>query len=401
MALDGVVISNLVHELNSTIANCRISKIAQPESDELLLTCKGNGNTYKLAISASASLPFVYLTNVNKTSPLTAPTFCMVLRKHIANGRITKIYQPHLERIINIEIEHLDEMGDLCHKVLIIELMGKHSNIIFCHQDGTIIDSIKRVPASVSSIREVLPGRTYFIPETQNDKVNPTVATVDTIKEIISSKPLNITKAIYTSFVGISPLVASEIAYRADVDGDMPVASLTEEQLLHLANNFKWMMDDIKENKYRPCIVRNGNEPIEFCSFSLSQYQDYSVSDYDSISQVLEVYYAEKNIYTRRRQKSVDLRRIVNTALERNQKKYVLQQKQLKDSEKREKYKVYGELINTYGYSLEEGAKILEAPNYYDNNNIVKIPLDPNKTALENAQKYFDKYGKLKRTAEA
>lgn len=401
MALDGVVISNLVHELNSTILNCKISKIAQPESDELLLTCKGNGATYKLAVSASASLPFVYLTDTNKTSPLTAPTFCMVLRKHIANGRITKIYQPHLERIINFEIEHLDEMGDLCHKVLIVELMGKHSNIIFCHQDGTIIDSIKRVPASVSSVREVLPGRTYFIPETQNDKINPTVANESTIMDTISSKPLSITKAIYTSFVGISPLVASEIAFRASIDGDQPVASLNQEQLLHLTNNFKWMMDDINESKFKPCIVRRGNEPIEFCAFELTQYKDYDVKIYDSISEVLEVYYAEKNIYTRIRQKSVDLRRIVNTALERNQKKYVLQQKQLKDSEKREKYKVYGELINTYGYNLTEGSKVLEAPNYYDNNNIIKIPLDPTKSAQENSQKYFDKYGKLKRTAEA
>ena len=147
MALDGVVISNLVFELNNTILNSKISKIAQPESDELLLTCKGNAGSFRLALSASASLPFVYLTDENKPSPMTAPTFCMVLRKHIANGRITKIYQPHMERIIDIEVEHLNEMGDLCHKVLIIELMGKHSNIIFFDEDGTIIDSIKRVPA--------------------------------------------------------------------------------------------------------------------------------------------------------------------------------------------------------------------------------------------------------------
>ena len=143
MALDGIVISNLVYELNQTILNAKISKIAQPENDELLLTCKGSNGQYRLAMSASASLPFVYLTSENKPSPMTAPTFCMVLRKHIANGRITRIYQPHMERIIHFEIEHLNEMGDLCKKSLIIELMGKHSNIIFCKDDGTIIDSIK------------------------------------------------------------------------------------------------------------------------------------------------------------------------------------------------------------------------------------------------------------------
>ena len=167
MAFDGIVIASLVHELNQTVLNSKISKIAQPENDELLLTCKGSNGQFRVAISASASLPFLYLTDENKPSPLTAPTFCMVLRKHIANGRITRIYQPHMERIINMEIEHLNEMGDLCHKTLIIELMGKHSNIIFCDDKGMIIDSIKHVSSAVSSLREVLPGKDYFIPATQ------------------------------------------------------------------------------------------------------------------------------------------------------------------------------------------------------------------------------------------
>ena len=140
MAFDGLVISNLVYELNQTILNAKISKIAQPENDELLFTLKGSNGQFRLAMSASASLPFLYLTETNKPSPLTAPNFCMLLRKHIANGRIIKIYQPHMERIIHFDIEHLDEMGDLCQKTLIVELMGKHSNIIFCSSDGTIIE---------------------------------------------------------------------------------------------------------------------------------------------------------------------------------------------------------------------------------------------------------------------
>lgn len=173
MAFDGLVISNLVYELNQTILNAKISKIAQPENDELLFTLKGSNGQFRLAMSASASLPFLYLTETNKPSPLTAPNFCMLLRKHIANGRIIKIYQPHMERIIHFDIEHLDEMGDLCQKTLIVELMGKHSNIIFCSSDGTIIDSIKHVSSMMSSVREVLPGRAYCIPATQEDKLNP------------------------------------------------------------------------------------------------------------------------------------------------------------------------------------------------------------------------------------
>ncbi len=401
MALDGIVISNIVAELNSTIHNARISKIAQPEADELLLTLKGNQGSYRLAMSASASLPFIYLTDNNKPSPLTAPTFCMVLRKHIANGRITRIYQPHMERIINFEIEHLNEMGDLCQKTLIIELMGKHSNIIFTDADGTIIDSIKRIPASLSSVREVLPGRQYTIPATQEDKYDPLAVDAAGFTDIVSQKPLSVSKAIYSSFSGISPLVACEIAHRAGLDADSPVAAYSSDELLHLASNFIWMMDDIKSGNFTPNIVRDGSEPKEFSSVELTQYNDLSVTKYNSISQVLELYYSERNIYTRIRQKSSDLRKHVNTLLERNQKKYVLQMKQLKDSEKREKYKVYGELINAFGYGLTPDDKVLEAANYYDDNKIIKIPIDNTKTPAENAQKYFDKYGKMKRTAEA
>lgn len=401
MALDGIVISNIVAELNSTILNSKISKIAEPEADELLLTLKGPNGSFRLSMSASASLPFIYLTPTNKVSPLTAPTFCMVLRKHIANGRITKIYQPGMERIINFEIEHLNEMGDLCHKVLIIELMGKYSNIIFTDSDGTIIDSAKRIPASVSSVREVLPGRAYTIPATQEDKYNPLTVDSKQFVDIISAKPLTVSKAIYSSFSGISPLVANELAHRAGLDADSPVAAYSHDELLHLGSNFTWMMEDIKNNRFTPNIVRDGNEPKEFSSIELTQYSDLTVTKYESISEVLELYYSERNTYTRIRQKSADLRKHVNTLLERNQKKYSLQMKQLKDSEKREKYKVYGELINAFGYGLTPDDKFLEAANYYDDNKIIKIPIDNTKTPAENAQKYFDKYGKMKRTAEA
>ena len=401
MALDGIVISNIVAELNSTILNSKISKIAEPEADELLLTLKGPNGSFRLSMSASASLPFIYLTPTNKVSPLTAPTFCMVLRKHIANGRITKIYQPGMERIINFEIEHLNEMGDLCHKVLIIELMGKYSNIIFTDSDGTIIDSAKRIPASVSSVREVLPGRAYTIPATQEDKYNPLTVDSKQFVDIISVKPLTVSKAIYSSFSGISPLAANELAHRAGLDADAPVAAYSHDELLHLGSNFTWMMEDIKNNRFTPNIVRDGNEPKEFSSIELTQYSDLTVTKYESISEVLELYYSERNTYTRIRQKSADLRKHVNTLLERNQKKYSLQMKQLKDSEKREKYKVYGELINAFGYGLTPDDKFLEAANYYDDNKIIKIPIDNTKTPAENAQKYFDKYGKMKRTAEA
>ena len=399
MAFDGIVVANLVCELNKTILNSKISKIAQPETDELLFTLKGQNGQFRLAMSASASLPFLYLTKQNKPSPLTAPNFCMVLRKHIANGRIIGITQPDLERIIQFEIEHLDELGDLCHKKLIIELMGKHSNIIFCKEDGTIIDSIKHVSAQISSVREVLPGRMYFIPDTTHKK-NPLTVSQEDFLQTVCEKPEPIAKAIYTSYTGISPSIANEICFRAGVDGDFSMSSLHEDEKLHLFHNFDWFMTDIKEEHFSPNIMYKGKEPVEFASLPYTSYEEYTVTNYDSISEVLETYYASRNIYTRIRQKSSDLRRIVTTALERNRKKFLLQQKQLKDTEKREKYRIYGELLNTYGYHLESGAKKLEALNYYTNE-MITIPLDDQLSASENAKKYFDRYGKLKRTYEA
>ncbi len=399
MAFDGIVIASLVKELNDTIQNGRISKIAQPEKDELLLTIKCAKSQVRLVLSASASLPLVYLTDQNKPSPMTAPNFCMLLRKHIANGKITRIFQPHMERIIHFEIEHLDDLGDLCHKQLIVEIMGKHSNIIFCDENGKIIDSIKHISAQVSSVREVLPGREYFITETQH-KYNPLEASQASFLATACEKPFPAAKAIYSTFTGLSPTIASEICFRASVDGERPIAALSEEERLHLYHHFAWMMEDVAEGKFTPNIIRRQKEPIEFSALELKQYGDYEADAYPSISAVLETFFAARSSYTRIRQKSADLRKIVSTVLDRSRKKYDLQQKQLKDTEKRDKYKVYGELIHTYGYGLTEGAKKLEALDYYTNK-MISIPLDPQLSPQENAKKYFDRYGKLKRTYEA
>lgn len=399
MAFDGIVVANLVHELKSELLNGRIAKIAQPEADELLLTIKSPSGQRRLYLSASASLPLIYLTENNKPSPMTAPNFCMLLRKHIANGRIVDIYQPKLERIIHFTIEHLNELGDLCRKELIVEIMGKHSNLIFCTEDGTIIDSIKHVSAQMSSVREVLPGRTYFIPDTM-EKADPLSVTPEEFTAVLQQKPLPLTKAIYTSFTGISPVTAEEICFIAGIDSSLPPKELSDDIMQHLYNQFTLYFTNVKEGAFRPAIYYLGKEPKEFASLPLTHFTEYRRVEFDKISNVLETYYAAKNTITRIRQKSSDLRHILQTALERNRKKYDLQIKQLKDTENQDKYKIYGELLHVYGYNLEEGAKTLEAFNYYTNE-MIQIPLDPMLSPQENAKKYFNKYNKQKRTYEA
>ena len=406
MALDGITIHSLVDELNRKLNGGRLLKIAQPEPDELQLTVRVEKEQYKVLVSAAASLPLMYITESSKTSPLTAPNFCMLLRKHLNNAKIVDIYQPGLERIINIKVEHYNEMGDLCHKLIIIELMGKHSNIILTDMDGKIVDSIKHISGLVSSIREVLPGRTYFIPDTVG-KLDPLTTSREAFMAKINDQPMPISKAIYCTYTGISPIVATEVCYRANIDGDKPANVLSSDELDSVWSSFDDIMTCVKLNKFQPNIIYEGTavdgRPKEFAPFTLSIYNDNShETEYmDSISTVLEHFYATKSVVTRIRQKSSDLRRIVQTALEKDYKKYDLQLKQLKDTEKRDKYKVYGELITAFGYSLEPGATELKAQNYYDENREITIPLDKDLTPMENANRYYDKYGKLKRTAEA
>ena len=399
MAFDGVVIANVVHDMNRLLTGGRIYKIYQPEPDELLLVIKNQRENHRLLISAGASLPLIYFTSSNKANPLTAPNFCMLLRKHISNGRILKVDQPGMERIVEMTIEHLNELGDICRKKLIIEIMGKHSNIIFVDESGIIIDSIKHISAQISSVREVLPGRNYQTPPGQG-KISLLTLTADWMNQVLLKKASSVQKAIYGSLSGISPLLANELCYRAGIDGNAAVASLSENDQASLYGELVRLKTLIESGDFHPNIVYQGKEPREFASVELSMFPDLEARSFPNISMVLETFYAERELVTRVRQRSSDLRRVVQNALERTAKKYDLQLKQLKDTEKRDKYKVYGELLHTYGYDIKPGQKSLKCINYYDNQELT-IPLDPTLDPMANAKKYFDRYGKLKRTYEA
>lgn len=415
MALDGIAISGIVSELSAKLTGGRIYKIYQPEPDEICLVIKnrttGGGSTERLVLSADASLPLMYVTERIKENPAIAPGFCMLLRKHIGNGRITGIVQPGFERIVEFTVEHLDEMGDLCTKRLIVELMGKHSNIIFADADGVIIDSIKHISHQVSSVREVLPGRQYVFPPSQ-DKRNPLEIDVNFFMNHVLMRPVSVSKAIYTSLTGISPVMANELAYRAGVDAGMSTASLSMADRERLYQEFDRMRRDILDENYAPCIAYEGYKPKEFGAVQLSMYGQPGDSEhlpdgafcglklFSSMSAVIEEYYSGKSVATRMKQRSADLRKIVANAIERTAKKYDLQHAQLKDTEKRDKYRIYGELITAYGYTVQPGARELICENYYDGQETT-IPLDPELSAMENGKRYFAKYNKLKRTYEA
>ena len=413
MAFDGITTACLCKELSDRLTGARIYKIAQTDRDELVLTLKPSaergGGQCRLYLSADASLPLAYFTSKQRQAPLQAPAFCMLLRKHLQNGRILSVTQPGLERILRFTVEHLDEMGDLCRHTLVIELMGKHSNIIFLDDREQIVDSIKHISAMVSSVREVLPGRPYFVPDTRG-KRDPLTESEERFDALLRTQQVAPARLLMSTYTGISTQMAEELCQRAHLSNDRSASSMTPQDRESLWHEFHTLMQDVREGRFAPGIYykkeENGRRgaPVEYSAVSMRIYSDFPERfeevRFSSMSELLETFYAQKNEVTRIRQKSVDLRRIVQTILERDVHKYDLQRKQIRDTEKRDKYRLYGELLNAYAYSVPTGAKSCEVDNYYTGEKI-RIPLDPTLTPTQNAKKYFDRYTKLKRTHEA
>ncbi len=402
MAFDGILMSALCHELQQTIVGSKLSKIAQPEPDIILFTIKGNNRqTYRLLLNVDAGLPYLCLTENNLPSPMTAPNFCMMLRKHLSNGRILDISQAGLERIITMTIEHMDELGDLCQKKLIIEIMGKHSNIIFCDAAGRILDSIKHVPPSVSSLRTVLPGSTYYLPDSLS-RQNPLTTTPENMLSQVFCVAVPIGKRLYTHFAGLSPAAAQSILSSAQIDADKPANALTPEEQLHLSHRFVAVMKDIRDQRFSPTIYYQGEDPVDFSAIPLEQLEGTCKKrSCNGVSEMIEQFYTEKSLCLRIRSKSSDLRRQTHTALERNRKKLDLQEQQLRETMQRETYRLYGELLTAYAYQLEDGSKTVTVENYYDDNHPITIPLREDKSIRENAADFYKKYNKQKRMYEA
>ena len=409
MAFDGITVAGLCRELQDSLTGGRVYKIAQTDKNELVLTIRPSaergGGQVRLYLSADPSLPLVYLTKVSRQAPLQAPAFCMLLRKHLQNARIISIGQPGLERIIQIRFEHRNEMGDLCTHVLAVEIMGKHSNIIFLNDDETIVDSIRHVSSLVSSVREVLPGRPYFIPDTQSKK-DPLSESREGFFQVLGAGHMEVAKLLVRSYTGFSPVAAQELVHLAGLSQDRSAALLPDSEKEALWQRFGNLISRIREGDFLPTMYCRPGEsgrpgvPVDFSLIPLTHYADCVPVPYESPSVLLEDFYARKNLYTRIRQRSADLRHIVQTILERDVHKYDLQCRQIRDTEKRDKFKIYGELLNAYGYSVPAGAESCELDNYYTGEK-VRIPLDPNLTAQQNAQKYFDRYARMKRTHEA
>lgn len=400
MALDGITVFNIVNELKENILGGRIDKIYQPESDEIVLQIRCFGKTKKLLLTANASNPRVHFSNISKENPETPPLFCMVLRKHLVSGKILNITQPNFERIINITIESINELGDYSEKTLVIEIMGRHSNIILLDENLNILECAKHVSFDKSSVRQVLPNKKYSLPPDQ-DKKNPLDATEESFLDALkNASPSKIQEFIYKNYTGISPILASEICFRSNIDPNCITSILNEQEIKNLYKSFECIFKIIKKNNISPQLILESNKKIlDFSPIEQEQFSSNEKIYFQTISELLEYFYKERDLIYRTSQKTQDLKRIITQNIERCYKKKDLQQRTLDEIKNRDYLKLYGELITSNIHNISKGMDKVTLNNFYSEKyEDVEIPLDVNLTPAENAQRYFKRYNKEKRT---
>lgn len=404
MALDGITLRSLVHEMKSKLVNGKIDKITQPEKDEIWLTIRNEKQNHKLLISANSSTPRIHFVNdAKKENPLTAPMFLMLLRKHVGNGTIKSVEQRSTERIVEISIDAYDELRVLKNKTLIIELMGKHSNIILIHsEDRKIIDSIKRVSLNISSVREVLPGLTYQYPP-GHKKISP-IHRLDEneFRSLCSNFHSEIYKLFYMSYEGMSPTISKEICYRANIESTEIASSLTDVKIEKLWGAFFRMMSKVEQHEYNPCIVvqKNPHTILDFSSVLLTNHKTMELVEYQSIHTACEEFYVLKDKTERIQQRTSALRKKIQTRLDTLKHKTEKQNSEISSSMLLDKDKLYGELLTSFIYQIKTGMSEITLDNFYNENEKITIPLDVQKSPSENIQRYFKRYQKSKNRIE-
>ncbi len=398
MALDGVAVYALAHELKEKLVGTRIDKISQPEKDELVFNIRGFGENFKLLFTINAQNPRVSLIDKNRVNPNNPPNFCMILRQRLSNGKIINITQPNFERMIKFEIQAFNQFSEVATMFLVIEMMGKHSNIILMDENDKIVDSIKRVGYDKSQLRLILPAKQYENPP--NSKENPLFVTYTEFKDFLKEETVH--RSLMQSFSGVSPILATELLHRANLDSGIYSKELLQDEVKtkSLFAEFEKFYNNVKNKSFTNKIYYKDENPYDFSVYDLTVYGDASIEskEYEFTTEVLEEFYVTKDLSNRIKQKTYDIRKLVQNNIDRAIKKLEIQEKTIKDAEKREKFQLYGELITANVYAINRGDKVLVTQNYYSENlEDIEIKLDEKLTPTENAQKYFKKYNKLKR----
>jgi predicted ribosome quality control (RQC) complex YloA/Tae2 family protein len=394
MALDGITLGLIKNELKDYIIGSKIDKVHQPSKNELVLILRTRNGGYRLYLSCDGQSPRVQLSRYNLENPKVPPMLCMLLRKRLCGATLSDISQVGNDRIITFEFDGTTEIGDKTKYYLICEIMGQRSNIILCDAEYKIIDSVKRIDEDKSSVREILPGLRYELPPIQEKCDIFSDDTTEIASKIFSYPEKMLSKAILECIEGFSPIVGREIAYRT-VFGDKQVGMLSDIEKERLENEISLIKDEIIDNKSFIVLVSNDKVPFDFSFTNIRQYgNSLTKKEYDSISELLDDFYFEKDKINRTKRKAADLFKLLNSAIERTSRKINNRRLELQKSENREQIRIYAELITANQYRLTEKASVYQLENYYDDNKIIDIPANPALSPLQNAQKYFKEYKK-------
>jgi len=403
MALDGTLLRQIRHELESCLIGARIDKIHQFSREEMIFVLRlpqpteDGSRTVKLYLSAGADSPRIHLTSASFENPKSPPMFCMLMRKYLGSAKLVEIRQIGLDRILHLVFETRNEMGDLIQLTVAIEIMGRHSNIILIDETGRVIDSIKRIDDTMSSVRPILPGVRYTLPPAQ-DKLDLIDVTPEQIEQRLrTGKDTPLSKALLSAVQGVSPIVCREIANYVFLGDDCVISEMTENHFDRLRFFLTKVIDYAKNYTGTPTsVIDSRKKPMDFSFMDIHQYGGSMFTrTYDTYSQLLDDFYTQRDNIQRMRHRSADLLKVLANTADRIARKLNLQQKELADCSDRETWKIYGDLINANLYSIQKGDRTATLVNFYDENQAeVTIPLDPRKTPAQNAQKYYGEYRK-------
>ena len=399
MALDGIFLNHIKNEIAPCIIGSRVEKIHQPSREELVIHLRSRSGSYKLFLSVRVNSPRVHFTANPPENPATPPMFCMLMRKKLTNGLVTGVRQMGLDRVLYIDFEASNDIGDRVPVTLSIEIMAKHSNIILIDENNRIVDAMKRIDLSRSTVRQILPGFPYTPPPAQDKPDISDVGVDEIVASIEEMENKTLSSAILNSVQGVSPLISREIAHRCG--GDIPVWDIDNRQKERLRNELEALQTTAKASSGTPYIIKDEDGfPVDFAFTEITQYGSKRICEkQESFSALLDSFYFEKDRTERTRQKGRDLVKFLHNAIERTAKKLNLQQAELQQCADREELRINAELINANLYRLEKGSFYYDLENYYDNNNVIRIKADPSLSPAANAQKYFKLYRKSK-TAE-
>lgn len=398
MALDGITLHFVKTELEQTVLGARVEKVHQPSKAEIVLLLRTRGGAFRLFLSAESASARVHLTQFPTENPQNPPMLCMLFRKHLTGASLVGIRQAGLDRILFLDFDAANEIGDKVKLTLCIEITGQHSNIILIDGNGKIIDAVKRVDETKSSVREVLPNCTYVLPPRQ-DKINLLSASVEQAAARVKlQKNQQLAKAFMQSVEGISPIVSRELAHLAAGDCTCAVEVVPKQQIAAALENVKRCL---QTDAPQYCTVYNEEDkPFDFSFLDITQYGAFYKKTYaDSFCALLDAFYFERDRVLRAKRKAGDLYKALHTLQERTARKISNQQAELSACADKEQLRVFAELINANQYALTKGSPVYEVPNYYANNETVRIPVNPALSPAQNAQKFYKAYKKA-HTAE-